>query len=208
MADPQPAALDTHLYPQASAYLNGLPHGLESYATCVTSTAFMNIVWRDHAAVLQANSLPEAVRRRLTGPWPETLWLPVTTVCFTSALIRDRLCPMQPAFEELMFKINAELFDTKALRAMMHVLSPNLMILGAEMRWSKFYRGVPLKIVKAEKKAVHMRLEFPPKLLNRNYIIGMAATMKAAIAGTGVVHPTCDVGDIEDTSATLLARWL
>jgi hypothetical protein len=135
-------------YPRVERYLALLPRGLESYpeAQCIA---------RAYACMLPQSQplaedphLPAPVRRCLEGRFPGE-WIGEVMGNVLMLLIREqRFTADAPFFDWYRATIIRPLFETPAIRLLMHVLSPTLAVMGAAKRWSAMHRGTELVLGK------------------------------------------------------------
>src|SRR5262245_41883343 len=133
-------------YPLLAAYLERLPYGVESYATCRAKASVYLDALSSRPLSPKPGELPEPIERLIRERASYNEWIP--EVCQNSILlaIADTHFADRSAdeFQEWVYGRNQRLFAKPLYRVLFFVLSPERLLVGAERRWSAFRRGTKL----------------------------------------------------------------
>lgn len=156
--------VDSGRYPRTCAYLEQLPDGLDSFPTCLAKTAIHRAVYAHSDCTI--TGLPTVLQAYLDRP-PTLRWMPQ---CHTLALIlaiveSQRL---EPGSEGPWIQSAAGLlFSTPMYKILMWAVSPRLLLRGADVRWSAFFRGSSLLSAVGAQEA-ELDLVAPPGLYDES----------------------------------------
>ena len=170
------------------AYLRSLPNGARSFPECrARAEIFEEVIPR-----VQARA--PAAYERLTRQWfaegvPRSEWLPET---FGNALLlfyRETCFDSDAGFLRDAYEVNGALYQRPLYRALMLVLSPTLVLMGASKRWPSFRVGTNLRAKPVrrvgEHRATQVVLEHPPGLHTPFHLAAFAEAFRAAADAAG-----------------------
>ncbi|MEI8256420.1 MAG: hypothetical protein WCJ30_12170, partial [Deltaproteobacteria bacterium] len=90
---------------------------------------------------------------------------------------------------------------------LMRVVSPGVLLRGAQMRWETFHRGMPLEVTRIDATAAALTLSFPVHLLDAFDLRIHAESFRAAIDAAGARDGSVDVELLAPGRAMFSARW-
>lgn len=115
--------------------------------------------------------------------------------------------PTETAFLSAIYERQRALFQTPFYRAVMLVMSPTLVTMGADRRWATFRRGSQLEMGRWKRdgtsRASTATLVHPPGLHPEPILKGFGEMFRAAVDGAGAKQSTIVLAERGDTSA----RW-
>lgn len=184
-----------------------LPHGVQSYPE-VTTLGELALRLREKFPDLSARSdLPPDLVEAIQAPWKPDDWVPEVSFMILHALARDVIFRDDEKFQQFCYDMAKESFSGKLVRAVMHFVSPTLLLMSAAKRWSLFKKGAPMKILKMEKNRIYVSLTYPPNMYHRSMLNGFAYSYKAAIDGTKAKNSRVEPEVISLTECRFNATW-
>ncbi|HET6347237.1 MAG TPA: hypothetical protein VFH51_20060 [Myxococcota bacterium] len=199
--------LDPTLYPHLARYLDAVPGGLQAHPQCKTTSDFTLRTRQDATEALAAATLPAPVRERLVAPWEPGEWIPTTNNVMLMLLMRDRVVRDDAAFWRYNLDRASEVFRQPLYKALMFVLSPSLMVLGAAKRWGKFHQGTELVSRDISRQSAKLEVRFPEHLFPELWLGGTSAAFCAAVACAGAAAPAARLHDVSPTGASFDLTW-
>lgn len=177
------------MFPTVARYLEGLPHGIDSYPDAVVKGAVLRATLADAGFRIEPGSLPESLERCAFDPPAIGTWVPET---FHSALVgaifdaRFRDAGGIAAFEGWAFDRNRRLFKSPLYRVLFFVVRPERIFIGIKNRWSAFHRGSVLEVVEERPNHRTVRLTHPPRLFSDHALHTFSAAFMAAAEAAGL----------------------
>jgi hypothetical protein len=199
--------LDPTLYPHLARYLDTVPGGLQAHPQCKTTSDFTLRMREDVTDALAAATLPARVREPLAAAWEPGEWIPTTTNVMLMLLMRDRVMRDDNVFWRYNLERASEVFRQPLYKALMFVLSPSLMVMGAAKRWGKFHQGTELLSHGVSKHAARLEARFPEHLFPELWLRGTSAVFCAAVACAGAKTPAAALHDMSPTGASFDLTW-
>ncbi len=203
--------LDPSRYPHAASYLASLPDGLGSFSVCRMNYHVLEHATADFPGLGEDPGLPSALgdffARRFEGDWfNETVGNAVYL------MIRDQFFRDDASFQAWNQKNIDRLIRNPLFRAIMVLLSPALVVIGAGKRWNSFHLGTTMKTEPVGQTAdrLHVRavLSFPAGLYDSLILRLHCSTFLAALVAAKAREPDVRLGDVKAASAEYLASWL
>lgn len=194
-------------YPTLYMYMSGLPDGIASYPQAQTRVdigAQARSRWPDLA---DRPDIPQDIREAIQRPWVDGEWISEVVFMAYHALIRDVIYRDDTLFQQFCYDVSKESFSTPIMRAMMHFVSPALLVMGASKRWAMMKRGSELKAIKSAKDNLTVRLTYPPNLYHRCMLEGFSQSFRAGINCTRVTSCSVDVQPISEKECHFHAKW-
>lgn len=123
-------------------YLSGLPAGLSSFPDCVVKSNVLDevLAWLSEVEGGVPSSLAPALSRVSSG------WVPETLINALSLHIADVGYPTGESWVNSVYRRQRAVYQTPLYRAVMIVLSPTLLMMGATDRWKAYRRGTKLAV--------------------------------------------------------------
>lgn len=174
--------MPTPLYPATEAWLKSIyPAGLEAFPQCRCSTRLPLIIAQDYPKLSQLPGLPPLCREALAQPMVENGWVPETVAVLQQLLLRDALFADDATFFEATRQRVKKSFSHPAIRPLMAVMSPHLLILGAGRRWAAYHQGTTLSVTSKSAHSLVGTLSFPPGLFPPLMIEDTRVAIQASI---------------------------
>jgi hypothetical protein len=193
--------------PRLEAYLESLPKGLDSYADHVLKASFYRQFLDDHP-LLKSAGFPGELGRLVAQPLPVSSWMSEAhTTAFYMASI-DLLGLDDDTFLQAIYRLNVRVLRGPMYRVMMMVISPSLIVRGAESRWNAFHRGIRLSAEMRGEKGGTVRLVYPTNLYSPLMARAYTMAFRAAIEAAGGKSVEFAVTAYSPTVAEFEGRWL
>lgn len=190
-------------------YLASLPDGLRSHPRAQVRGNVLDeqVQWLEEAGVTMDPRIARAVRSaRPMGRSME--WVPEVLSNAISLNARDGY-RSDEAWMQAVYERQRRVYATALYRALMLVLSPTLMTMGAQQRWSAYRKGSELIVEKWRKEpgrnVTFGTLRHPPGLYDSLMLRGFTSTLRAAIDAAGAKDSAVEL--LEDDSAPGEARY-
>jgi len=152
-------------YPLATAWYQSLyPAGLDAFPSCTASTRLPLSIAADYPDLPRLPALLPQWRQALAVPMQEGGWMPETTLILQYLLLRDAYFDSDAAYFEASKQRMKASFLHPAMRPLMALMSPHLLMLGAGRRWAAYHRGSTLSIAAPAAGRLRGTLTFPPGL--------------------------------------------
>lgn len=194
-------------YPTLYMYMVNLPQGVESYPEAKTQGE-LAVRLRERFPNLGAKGdLPPDVMAAIGAPWRANEWVPEVSFMILHALIRDVVYRNDEGFLQLCYEMAKETFAGTMMRALMHFVSPSLLVMGATKRWPLLKQGTTLKAIKQEKNSLNMSLTYPKNLYHRSMLDGFAQSFKAAIDCTKAQNTSVQPNYFSPTECRYKVTW-
>ena len=180
-------------YPRTQAWFESLPAaGLDAFPANLASTRLPRLVAQQYPQMSTLPKLHPAWRLALAAPMPEGGWMPETTLILQYLLLRDAFFETDEAYFVATQARVKQSFLHPAIRPLMALMSPHLLILGASSRWAQYHRGSTLKVTSRSAKNLVGSLTFPPGLYPPLMIEDTRVAIAAAIELTNkeITHLT------------------
>jgi hypothetical protein len=176
---PAPSTLAPPSYPRVAAYIDQLPDGLDSHPACQAKVSIHRVVYT--FAQRPLHGLPPVLQAHLDDSVPAEKWIPQ---CHTLALIIAIVEARQLAPEDEAKWIRSAaslLFSTPMYKLLMWAISPRLMIKGADIRWSAFFRGSSLRSTLFGEREAELELHAPVGLFDETLACIFTDVLRSAL---------------------------
>jgi len=194
--------------PRVSAYLAGLPGGLDAHPGCLAKGAVVRNLFQDHLELrARAAELPQALGRLLADPPLAGEWIPEVHFVALFHALNDLLGLDDAAVLVRARSRNRTLFEGPTYRILMAVLSPMSLLRFAGKRWSTFHRGTDLVVDGATDDGVRVHVTFPPGLFDPLILSAFGTAFEAALELSGARAPRVRLARVEKGSGHYLAVW-
>jgi hypothetical protein len=197
---------DPDSLPLTAAYVRALPHGLDSYPKCRVRTAVTQMVIERFPQALDHSGVDRAFAQRLRTAVSQGEWMPETLGTTLRILTRDTVFASDDEYDEWNFQIAGELFARPFYRVLMYVVSPTLVMLGAQRRWSAFREGTTLA-AKPHASGGEVVLTFPPHLYTPLVVAGFGQAFRASLVAARARGVTVALEDVQPDRARWSVTW-
>jgi hypothetical protein len=176
--------LESTRFPRASAYLASLPLGLASHPQCTARTDTARLMLAEFPQLLATGvtaGLVHTLEKTIRGAevFPDVMSV------LLRLLVRDAAFRDDQGFLEWNQALSARVFSSPVYRVLMHVLSPTLVLTGAQRRWNAYRTGTHLSS-EGTRDGATLKLASPaglyPELVARSYAELFRAALLAARA--------------------------
>lgn len=202
--------LDPARYPRAATYVGRLTEGVSSFPSCWMNRHVLEHVGEDFPDLGKDASLPPALAdffaERVAGEW-----IPEAAGNAIYLMIRDRCFHDDVAFRAWNQKNIDRLIRNPIFRAIMVLLSPSLVVMGAGKRWGSFHQGTEMTTEPMGQAGGRMQvratLTYPPGLYDELLLQLHCSTFLAALVATHATDPDVRLGAVTPGKAEYLASW-
>ncbi|MEM6730338.1 MAG: hypothetical protein AAF658_02210 [Myxococcota bacterium] len=191
-------------------YLAQLPGGPEAFSECL-STVEVSLLIRDRmrdAGLVPASKLLAPL---FAGDYDNQKYVPEVLGVALQHAYRELAFDRDEAFLQEMRAVNGHVFQSPVYRALMKLLSPSLVVLGAGKRWRAFHTHGELKVnpvnVETGRKAVAAQLVSPAHLYTELYLHSTAAAFIAAVSLTGAADVRVELTEWSETGGHYQCSW-
>lgn len=152
-------------YPLATAWLQQLhPQHLGSFEACRSSTSLPLAIAASYPKLAHLPGLKGPWREALCHPMEPDGWMPESHAILQQLILRDAYFEDDASFFAATKVRLKTSFLHPAIRPLMALMSPHLLILGAGRRWAAYHRGTTLSVTSKSAKSLTGALHFPPNL--------------------------------------------
>jgi len=204
------AKLDPARYPNAASYLDSLPDGVATFPTCRMNRHVLEHVGSDFPDLVTESSAPQPLvdffKKRIAGDW---ITEAAGNVIYL--MIRDRCFRDDASFRAWNQQNIDRLVRNPVFRAIMVLLSPSLVVMGAAKRWSSFHQGTEMKTEPMGQAGLRMQvrgnLTYPEGIYNRLLLELHCSTFLAALVAARAAAPEVRFVGATAGRAEYVASW-
>lgn len=204
-------SMDSKKYPRCAAYIERLPHGLQSHPECTISGEALNV--QDHLfpRMRELTDLPTQLVKIILPANRET-WIPEAHAVALAHATRDAFFSTDAEYYKLVEKLNEELFNRPVFRALFRILSPQLLVMGAARRWGAIHRGTTLEVDAtptdgAGRRKIRGSFTFPTRLWDQMAIDRYSRGCLVAVRLAGGRNVVMSQESITETGASFILGW-
>ena len=139
---------------------------------------------KKYPQICEREDLPRDIRDVVRSNFSAQQWIPEVHFMLLNALVRDIYFKDDENYGKFCFETMKESYSGPFMRSVMYVMSPSVLALASEKRWSSYKRGVSLKCVSSSSEGRVLSLVFPRGLYLESMLLGMAKSIEAAISCT------------------------
>lgn len=172
------------------AYLESLPDGMRSFPKCQVRGEVLDhtLEWLSEVGGTLEPTLRDWVRTyRPLGRAME--WVPEVLLNCVSLAVADEGYPSGEAWLSDVYRRQRKIYETPLYRALLLLLSPTLLTMGAADRWTAYRRGTALIVDKWQKtvggRQTIATLEHPAGLHTELHLMSLGQAMLAAVDACG-----------------------
>jgi hypothetical protein len=198
---------DHDALPRTAAYVDGLPHGLDSYPRCRVRTEVTRVIIERFPQLLDQRGMHPMFVDQLREMIREGEWLSEAVGTAVRLLTRDAIFEDDAQYYAWTFEISSELFARPVFRALMYVVSPTLVMLGASRRWSAFREGTTL-VAKPRGNGGDITLTFPPHLYTPFVLEGFGHAFRASLAAARARDVRIELREALPERASWSVTWV
>jgi hypothetical protein len=196
--------------PTATAYLDRLPHGADSYPDTQVKGAVVRSALEDPKYRPVRAAVPDVVRSLMDDPPVPGTWVPeVHFQALMAAIYDDHFADAGgiAALEAWTCERNRVIFRSAIYRVLFLIVSPERVFTGADKRWSAFHRGSELEVVGVGNHQATIRLIYPAGLMLDVCAHSYGGAFRAALAAAHAKLGEIDCAVESDTSTRYDVRW-
>lgn len=192
--------------PHTAVYFRGLPHGLASYPECQVRADVAAEILRLFPEIFQHPGIAPEVVETISSSLAKKDWMPDVQGVVARLLVRDIVCKTDQEYLDWSYRVAGELFKRQIFKVLMYVLSPTLVLLGTEKRWSAFRRGTMLKS-RVDKNSAMAELRFPTNLYTPVVLQGFGEAFRASLTAARATDPKVELVEASPELARWSVRW-
>lgn len=199
--------LDPAIYPRAVAHLERLPAGIESHpdATCVADV--LDVLLEDFPQFRRPPGVSARVQEWLDQEYTSGMWVPEMRIVTTQLMARDLYFRDDEHFVAWSHDMSVRVFKKPLYRMLMYVLSPTLVLMGAQKRWSRFRRGSTMSGRPHEDGSYTLAVDHPDGIYSPMLLDGLGASYQAALEAAGAKNVDVAVVASEPTRSEWRLTW-
>jgi hypothetical protein len=202
--------LDPTRFPRAALYLRSLPQELRSFPDCQVTVEAFDQVRAELAPHVPSDMLPEPLAAFIAGTQADR-WIPEVAGNTLLLLLRDVVSKTDEAFLRWTYDDSRRIFHKPLYRALMAVMSPSLVALGAAKRWSAFHRGSDLMFAKITTEGgrcfARGKLVYPPRVFGGLVLARQCQAFLAGVDAAGAKESRADLAEDTPSSASFTVSW-
>jgi hypothetical protein len=196
-------------FPNATAYINALPAGLDSYPDCAVKADVHEDLVTEFTG-LKNYDLPEIMKQYVNGQF-HSEWLPEPAGNALLLVVRDAFFTSNEAFLDWATEKTISLFNKPVYRLMMHVFSTSLIVMGAAKRWKNFHQGSSLNVMPVKKIEGRYKtaatLTYPPHLFSGLIVPQVANVYLAVLKTNNAEDPQVVHKEKSDSESSFFVSW-
>ena len=195
-------------FPTLDAYLEQLPHGLDSLPTCLIKASIIRDALSSKP-IADDVSLPVPIRSFLQSPAPVSSLVPEVlsnALLLTLYDVHFAALGRQAAWGWL-HATTYKLLRAPLYRILFAVLAPERLLAGVAHRWQAFRRGTELTIIDKRDGFARLRLVFPAALHTDLTLYLLSAAFQAAVDCSGARDARVEVEARSATEALFACSW-
>lgn len=197
-------------FPSVAAYLKRLPQGAASYPDCQCKASIYRSSLQD-MPLKNPHHLPKPVQDLIEHPLPVTAWVSeVHSLCILLAMRDKHFTPDETGldeYEEWVRRRNRQLLGQPLYRALFLVVSPEVLLSGAQRKWGALHRGTQFEIPKRDRGMAELQMTYPPYLLGDIILRGIRGAFCAALDMAGAKSVRMEIHERSPTESMFYARW-
>lgn len=189
-------------FPKLAEYLGQLPAGISSYPQVLGTSAGIKQVLKSFP-FKPHDELPAVLNEYLRAQ-PTKAWLPNVHLFAMVLLSYDVLFSKTAdlaGWDKWLYQANQAVFTGPFYRLLFTLVTPKMLIDGAQKRWANFNVGITLQVVEQTASACMLELKYPPGLLNAALVphhfpqafrcLFELAGAKDVYVGSQMISPEC-----------------
>lgn len=200
------AHLDARRFPRASAYLDALGGDLRAHPSCQAVGEMYLDVRKSYPELVKDASLSPELAAQLNMPWKEGEWMSEVAGVVLFTMVRDAVFKDDESFLAWNYKRLGAIYRKPLYRALMLVMSPTLVLIGAANRWAAFHRGSTLRIEQEGGERVGV-LSYPQHLFSEPFLHSLRTAFQAGFDAAGAKNSRVTLASHSPTEARFLAKW-
>ncbi len=148
--------------PLLTAYLVGLPRGLESFPELQLKGSIVQSFLEGVPIHTHLASLPPGVAELVKRPPPPSAWISEVKVAALFLACADLCFPSPEAYVEFAYRANKKIIEGPIYAMLFRMLGVKRIVKVVTGRWEQFHRGTALSVVRFEGTGGPLRLDSPP----------------------------------------------
>lgn len=203
-----PMVLSAAAYPRLAAYLDSLPEGLQSHPQCTCVAEVFSEVLQAHPNLGHHAGIPAPLAALLLTPPKPTQDIPEVLSTASRMLLRDVAYNHDVAYLQFMEALSAKVFAKPMYRMLMYVMSPSLILMGAQRRWARFRKGTTLRAEpRSTDGTVELVLSFPHRLFPPLALETFGGAYCAALKASRARNVNVLLRDHDNTRGVFVLSW-
>ncbi|MBI5545871.1 MAG: hypothetical protein HY901_18435 [Deltaproteobacteria bacterium] len=198
-------------FPRVSAYLKGLPKGLESYPECKAKGAAMRnfMLGAVPPERLTGLDLPAPILSLLHEPPLNSDWVPEVSMWATLIAVREILgFDDDSSWIAWSERRNTEALNSLVLRLVMKFTSVDLFLPLCGPYWGMLHKGSQLSVAARASHSATFALEYPPGLFNEELSSTLlVVAFRIPLVLANAKDPVLTLASWSPTRATFEGKW-
>jgi hypothetical protein len=194
------------LTPKTDAYIDSLPDGLDSFPECLIRTDLYDNTLEELPDVRKVPIVEQTLRQ-----YKGRKWMPEIYGSIINHGIRDACFASDRAYFEWLESFNGKIFQRPTYKAVVMLLSTQLLLMGAAQRWSSFHKGTHLEIaasqIRGDRRVASGELVFPHGLYDELQVRTHCHAIRAAMVASRADAPEYRLLEMQNGVARLELTW-
>jgi len=188
-----------------SAYLDGLPDGLDSYPECVAKAS----VFRSALEIQPVEpdpGWPKPILDLVRSPPPPTAWIPEAVSVAAHFAVADASGLDDDGVLDWSYRANSALARSRLYQALTQLASPSLLLRGAGLSWTMIHRGVEIEVAHEDHRATIVAIH--PRHLWTEFVHRSTTTgFRAVLESSRGQNVRVELVSVEPTRGEYLCTW-
>ena len=191
--------------PRTTAWLAGLPFGLDSYPECQVKGSLLRRLVKSQTLQPHAPRLPAELCTWLEAPPLVSAWVPEVHLFAMLHAVRD-LVYDEPELHAFVSSGIERMISSPIYRIMFLVVTPKRLLHGIGRRWDQFHRGSTMTVMRDAGSTIDVCVEHPPDLYSATIRGLIAATFLTTVTAAGGRGYRVEAMHDESTATTSVFR--
>lgn len=200
------ARFDRQRFPTLAAYLDRLPHGLDSYPECQAKCSLLMSALDDFSLEQALPGLPGSLADLVQHPPPRVEWIPQVQFRAVLRAICDEHFKTPADFVAWSYGAQQRMLGGPLYRILFALIGPERLLRNVQARWAHFHRNLILE-VQAAGQSVDGRFRFPAHMYDRLDLEATLLGLRAALELAGAHEVTTQVISVSSTEALGRLTW-
>jgi hypothetical protein len=170
--------------PRTAAWLEQLPHGLDSYPECQVKGSLLRRLVKSQQLQPFAEHLPKELLPWLEQPPLVSAWVPEIHLFAMLHLLRDLVFD-DAELERYIAAGIERMLAGPLYRIMFFLVSPTRLVHGLGRRWEQFHRGTSMAVLRDVGASLDIVVEHPPHMYSETIARVSAASFRTTVTASG-----------------------
>lgn len=195
-------------YPTVSRYFEGLDDGLNSYPDCQAKASLYRALLQERPLSGDAVAdLPAPLRTLVQEPAPVSSWIPEVHSHALMLAVYERRFETLEEFAQHAYDRQRSLFEGPLYAIALKVVTPQLLIKTAALRWRMFHRGMSFRAQELQRNRGFIVVEHPNGVYEAVIRRALCEAIRAVLELSTRRPATVTVAESSPRHAKLSVQW-